>query len=279
MKAIKEICVAGKTIEVILKLSSGNHREKRNGKLNITPEAVRKNNDRLAVLRLRRILNANFGYGDMHIVLTYREAPDPQQAKKDRNNFIKSMQRKMRKAGRELKYIAVTEYMHARIHHHIVINCSDIKLLTSVWKHGLIKAAALDDSGNYAKLAEYLLKETQKSFREEGCPNKRRYAASTNLVKPQVVRQAVDVEQLFEEPQAIKGYYIPEDYNRRYEHPVTGLEHVEYIMVALDRPRRYKKWPKGKVVSDREYFKPNYAEEQLGLMCWDEIGGMACRQG
>ena len=264
-KAIKEICVAGRTIEVIMKLSSGNHREKRNGKKNITPEAVRKNNDRLAVIRLRRILNANFGYGDMHIVLTYREAPEPQQARKDRNNFIKTMQRKMKKAGCELKYVAVTEYMHARIHHHIVINCNDIELLTSAWKHGLIKSTALDASGNYAKLAEYLLKETQKSFREEGCPNKRRYASSTNLIKPQVVRQVIEVEKLYDEPQPIKGYYIPEDFNRRYEHPVTGLEHLEYIMVALDQPRKYKRWPKGKVISGREYFRPDYIEEQLGI--------------
>lgn len=264
-KAVKEICVAGRTIEVVMKLSSGNHKDKRKAKRNITSEAVRKNNDRLAVIRLRRILNANFGYGDLHVVLTYSQAPDPVQAKKDRANFIKTMQRKMRKQGKELKYIAVTEYMHSRIHHHMVLNTNDIELLGSAWKHGYIKTAALDASGNYAKLAEYLLKETQKSFREAGNPNKRRYAASTNLIRPQVVRQIIDIDNLREDPRPIKGYYIPKDYERRYEHPVTGIEHLEYIMIALDEPRRYKRWPKGRVVSDREYYRPDYIEEQLGI--------------
>lgn len=229
---------------------------------------MRKNNDRLAVIKLRRILNANFKKGDLHIVLTYREAPDPERAKKDRSNFIKKLQRLCKKNKKELKYVAVTEYKHTRIHHHMVINISDVELLSDAWEHGLIKIALLDKSGNYGKLAEYLLKETQKTFREEDCPNKRRYSSSNNLIKPVVKSEYVSIEQLFADPKAITGYYISEENIRRYEHPVTHLEHLEYIMIAINEPRKYKVWPRGKVVSDTEYFKiaeehDAYEEEQL----------------
>lgn len=266
-KIKKEVCVAGKSIEVILKMPSGNHSSGRKAKMNVTREAVQKNNDRLAVIRLRRLLNANFKKGDLHIVLTYREAPSQDRAKKDRANFIKKLQRLCKKNKKELKYVAVTEYKHTRIHHHMVINISDIEVLTAAWPHGLIKVTPLDSSGQYGKLAEYLLKETQKTFREESCLNKRRYSSSTNLIKPVVKSEYVNIEQLFADPQPIKGYYISEENIRRYEHPVTHLEHLEYIMLALNEPRKYKVWPRGKVVSDKEYFKIDeheiYEEEQL----------------
>lgn len=265
-KVKKEVCVAGKTIEVIVKVPSGRHTAGRKAKTNITREAVQKNNDRLAVIKLRRTLNANFQKGDLHIVLTYREAPETERAKKDRANFIKKLQRHCKKSGKELKYIAVTEYKHTRIHHHMVINMSDIEFLSDAWTHGLIKATPLDSSGQYGKLAEYLLKETQKTFREDGCPNKRRYSSSTNLIKPVVKSEYVNIEQLFDDPKAISGYYLTEENIRRYEHPVTHLEHLEYIMIALGEPRKYKVWPRGKVTSDKEYFKIEaeaYEEEQL----------------
>ena len=94
---------------------------------------------------------------------------------------------------------------------------------------------------------------------------KRRYSASTNLIKPIVKREEVNPSELFDDPKPIDGYWIPEEYLRRFEHPVTGLEHLEYLMVAIDKPRGYKSWPRGKKVSDKEYFKTFYAEEQQSL--------------
>ena len=34
-------------------------------------------------------------------------------------------------------------------------------------------------------------------------------------------------------------------------------------MIAIDKPRAYKVWPKGEIVKGREYYKINYEEEQL----------------
>lgn len=267
MKVVQETCIAGRTIDRIIKVASGNHREKRAPKRTITSEQVQKNNDRLAEKNLMRLLNANFSGGDLHIVLTYEQAPDQRQAKKDRDAFIKTLRREMKKQGKELKYIAVTEYEHTRIHHHIIISKVDAEVVERIWKKGWVKLSVLDDSGNYAKLAAYLIKETQQTFRRDDCQHKRRYSASANLIRPVVTRRLVQESELFDDPVPIKGYYIDPNHCRRFEHPVTGLEHLEYIMVALDKPRRFKRWPGEQIVAGKEYFAVNYEEEQQSL--WD----------
>lgn len=262
MKVYKDICQAGKTIDVTIKVASGCHGGKRKPKMNITSEKVQRNNDRLAVKELTRKLNANFSHGDLHVTCTYAVAPDRPQAKKDREALIRKIRKEMNSQGKELKYIAVTEFENKRIHHHLVINAIDIATLERLWDKGWIKVTALDESGQYSKLAEYLIKETQKTFREEGSVYKRRYSCSGNLIKPQVTRVEVDPSELFEDPQPEEGYYI--DYERRYEHPVTGLEHLEYMMVTDGEPKDLS-WLAGKTISGREYFRINYEEAQLGL--------------
>ena len=253
MKVYRYTCVAGKVIDRMVKVASGNHTGKRGARINTTPEKVQQK------------LNANFKHNDLHLVLTYAVAPTRQQAKKDRTAFIKALRKEMRSRGTELKYIAVTEYEHTRIHHHIVINNFDINTINELWSKGFVKFSALDDTGNYTALAEYLIKETTKTFREEDSLYKRRYSCSANLTKPVVKKEEVDPSELWDDPEPIEGYYIPEEYVRRFEHPVTGLEHLEYLMVAADKPRKYKAWPRGKTVSGKEYYKSSYTEEQLGL--------------
>lgn len=219
----------------------------------------------MAVKRLTADLNANFCHGDILVTYTYDNLPQIAQAKKDRADHIRKLQQEMRKCGAELKYIAVTEYKNHRPHHHIVMNCRDEELIVKLWTKGHVRISYLDDTGNYYKLAEYLIKETTKTFREPGGEHKRRYTCSRSIVHPVAKREEVSVSELTEDPQPIKGYYIPEDCNRRFEHPVTGLEHLEYIMVAVDEPRKYKVWPKGQRISVREYYKPDYFEEQMEL--------------
>ena len=265
MKVYKETIMAGRTILRSVKISSGDHRDKRAPKKNITPDAVRKNNDRLAVKNLTADLNANFKGGDMHITLTYAAVPTLRQAKRDREKFLRDLRKELRKQGIELKYIAVTEYQNKRPHHHIVVNTDDMALIDMLWEKGFIHSTPLDDTGNYYKLAEYLIKETTKTFREEGSLHKRRYTCSRNIVHPRAKRQEVSLKELEEDPTPISGYYIPKDCERRFEHPVTGMEHLEYIEVALEAPRKYKVWPKGTLISTREYYKPDYFEEQMEL--------------
>lgn len=94
MKVYRYTCVAGKVIDRMVKVASGNHTGKRGARINTTPEKVQQNNDRLAVKELARKLNANFGHGDLHLVLTYAAAPDRQLAKRTELPLSKPSERK-----------------------------------------------------------------------------------------------------------------------------------------------------------------------------------------
>lgn len=261
--AIKETCVAGRTIEHVIKLPSGCHKGKRAQRMNATPENVKKINDIIAERNFRRLINHNFGYGSGHYTLTYgHDEPTPAEAKKHLKNFLNRLKYAM---GDELKWIAVTEYENKRIHHHVIINTCDAALINKKWGKGWVKPTLFDDSGDYHLLANYLIKETQKTFRDEDCPTKRRYSCSRNLEKPIVKRESVSIAALFDDPKAIKGYYIAKDSIRRYTHPVTGLDYLEYTEIALDKPRRYKVWPRGKKVRAEGLIKIREREKQLGI--------------
>lgn len=261
MKVFKDVAIAGRTIWISIGVPSGNHKKVRAMKRNVTREQVQKNNDRLAVRNLTLLLNNNFDETCCHFTLTYKSASNPEEAARDRENFLRRMKRKV--PG--LKYVAVTEYKNVRIHHHIVMSTTDVELVNKVWDKGFVMPTVLDDTGDYTDLAEYLVKETNKTFRTKDGIHKHRWAASRNLKKPKLKRTEAAVRDLEDDPRPIKGYYIPEDRVRRYEHPITGLEYIEYLMVAIDKPRRYPAWPRGKEISGREHFKVNEEDEQEEL--------------
>ena len=165
-------------------------------------------------------------------------------------------------AQKDLKYIIVTEYLNHRSHHHIILNTQDVELITKTWGKGRVRIVALDETGQYKKLGEYLIKETTKTIRDPESVHKRRYTASRNLIRPIIKREIVSATELSEDPKPIPGYYIPQDMIRRYEHPITGVEHLEYYMVADGKPRKYKVWPRGQAVPGTEHFRPEPEEQE-----------------
>lgn len=256
MKVTREICISGPVIDVTLKSSRMDSSGKRQPKHNPTREAVIQNNDRLAVKSLTRLMNANFYPGDWHITLTYSgSAPTQKEAKNIVKNFKARMKREYKKLGKEFLYIEVTEYENQRIHHHILLPYIDLSIIQNQWKDGYIKAVGLDRSRNYHKLAAYFIKQTSKTMRKPGNETKKRWSASKNLKRPIVKRETITVRGLFEQPKEFKGYAIDVDTVRRYEHPFTGLEHLEYMMTATDPVPRLKTWRKGKIVDREETYK------------------------
>ena len=96
---------AGRTIEV-QKLAIRKHpRGARQKRHSPTPEAMAAYNKKLAERELARLLNENFGPGDLSIVGTYRkgERPTPEQAKKDREKFLRKLREYFRRRGKELR--------------------------------------------------------------------------------------------------------------------------------------------------------------------------------
>ncbi|MDO4393574.1 MAG: hypothetical protein Q4C80_04095 [Bacillota bacterium] len=261
----REITVAGKTIIIQEKVSSRvRGSQKRKSRMNVTSEAMRKINDRNAERDLTVKLNHNFKKGDYHLVLTYRgEAPELKKAKGCLEKFIRNTRAYAKRNNIEFKYITVTEYAHTRIHHHVVMSAIDLEVIDRLWKYGYEKPTLLDDTGNYQKLAAYLLKETSKTFRNEDNPNKRRYNCSRNIVTPETKRQemkgtpAADIKPL-------KGYYVDKDSIRIYEHAILEADCREYILVSLDEEPRLKGWNKGKKIKLEGQHKI-HEEEQIAF--------------
>ena len=180
MPYVERITRAGKTIEVERYFTSRYKKPgiKRGDKVKPTKEQQAKVNTRQAERKLRILMNANFGYGDYHLELDYirkKGQPDrtKEQMRKDIDVFLRECRKEYKKAGLELKYIHVMEIgERGARHHHLVINKIDTEILQRCWYkayegHNRIKVFPLDDSGNYAKLASYFIKYTDKHRKDE----------------------------------------------------------------------------------------------------------------
>lgn len=253
-KVIRETCIAGAVIDRTVK-ASFSHGGARRPKSKPTSEAVRKNNDRIAAKKLTRLINANFMPGDLHVTLTYAEVVNVEKANHELDLWLRRMRREYHRRGREFKYIAVTEYENKRIHHHIVMSEIEFSTINRQWTAGRIRCTALDETRSYKALAEYLIKETQKTFRQPDNALRRRWKASRNLIRPAVKREWVSVRELFRDPKALKGYQLDEDSIRRYQNPITGLEHLEYQMIAIDPEPRLRRWIKGRKARPETYIR------------------------
>lgn len=254
MPYVKRTTRAGRTVEVEYYYTSRYNRkgQHRADKIKPTEEAQKKINKRQAERKLRLLINGNFSYGDYHVVLDYIRKPNTpdrskEEMKQDIAVFLREARKLYRKNGKELKYIHVMEIGEkgAR-HHHLVINKLDTELLQQAWYkaydgHNRIKVFPLDDSGNYADLAAYLIKYTDEHRTEEdGALMGKRYNCSKNLVRPEPEYEIVTSRSYYkvsQNPQAPKGYYIIPD---SIEQGITSPEYYgygwyRYTMIKLEQ--------------------------------------------
>ena len=173
MPYVERVTKAGNTIEIERYFTSRYKKKgiSRGDKVKPTKEEQEKVNTRQAERKLRILINANYGYGDYHLVLDYirrKGEPDrtPEQMRQDIDVFLRECRKEYRKAGLEFKYIHVMEIgKKGARHHHLVVNKIDTEILQRCWYkayegHNRVKVFPLDDSGNYAELASYLIKYT-----------------------------------------------------------------------------------------------------------------------
>lgn len=236
MPYVRRITKAGKTIEIECFFTSRYNKRggSRGDKVKATKEQQKKINERAAERKLRLIINDNFGYGDLHIVLDYirvKGQPDRTYAemKKDIQIFLRELRKLYRKEGKKLKYIHVMEIgSKGARHHHLVVNKIDTKILQQAWYkayegHNRIKVFPLDDSGNYAKLASYFIKYTSKHLQDNERLQGKRWASSKNLSHPVPKYEIITNRNWFRcEAKPRKGYYIDKDSVQR------GIASPEY---------------------------------------------------
>lgn len=162
---------------------------------------------------LSRIINANFKPGDLFITLTYDTLKEPdteEEAKALLKKYLRKLRTFYRRAGKESKYVVVTERGEkGRIHHHLVIPHEDRDELDKLWEHGNVLSSRLWEKKDYTRLANYITKDTKPE-------HKKRWSGSHNLVKPEVSQTVISRgERAVKPPKGYRQvefeYYISEE--------------------------------------------------------------------
>ena len=151
-------------------------------KTNVTPERVQRLNRERSIRHLIQLADANFSEKDIHLTLTYRNAPSYDRAKKDMRNFCLRLKRAREKAGLpDLKYIYTIEGdsdgKKERIHIHMLTNGDmEREEIERIWEKGYANADRLQpDENGLEAIVRYLVKQQK---------NKRKWCASRNLIQP-----------------------------------------------------------------------------------------------
>lgn len=239
MPYIKEVCMAGKTVEIDKYYSVRYHPkgEKRAQKENPSSEAVRRNNLRRAVKQLRRLMNANFVDGDYLVRLDFfKEKPkDSMEMQALMAKAIRKLKNEFRKTGKELKYIYVKEVGPKGSRHiHMMMNKCDSDIIRKCWPHGGIHIDPLTSNGQYAKIAEYFLKYSMRTEETEERLVGKRWYASRNLEKPVVKKKLILACKFREKMHVPKGWYLDKDSMRTGISEVTGFEYLSYTLIKAE---------------------------------------------
>lgn len=193
-----------------------------------TPLRQLRYQDKKSERNCRYKLNMNFGGGDLFLTLSYPpyELIDFATARKNINTFLDTVRKIYKRNGKKLKYIFVAGVTkRGMIHFHIVLNKFDTDVLTKAWqkivgtedfRYPRVTIRHLDYSGEYKKLASYLIKNSREQFYGKEKVHKKRFCASKNLIMPLVVKKIMKYNRFWKNiPKALTGYVI--DKNSIYD--------------------------------------------------------------
>lgn len=166
-------------------------------------------NENNANRRVARLIHANFPWGSgMLLLLDYSpegvrkltggaeyNAQDERRwddilcaGRKELGNYIRRCRRACKKAGVPLRYLAFTsdlrwdgkaqEYVHTRIHHHLVVNPEAAELCKAAWRLGGAGDRRMKKTADHTDLACYLMDQCRR------IDESKKYVPSRNLAKP-----------------------------------------------------------------------------------------------
>ncbi|MBR2554783.1 MAG: hypothetical protein IKE94_07990 [Aeriscardovia sp.] len=225
--------------------------KKRKKKKHLTPEAVKRQNEKNRERYLQNMILLNFDKG-YHIVLRYpkERAPGTYEAAEDNlKAFTRTMRRRLSSKGEKFKYIGITERGKKRevLHHHIIVqNLEDINMIEEVrrsWEpYGSIAMSSLYEEGNYRDLAAYFLKKETKEEQKRS-----RYHISRGLKKPEVLKKEIIYGEI-SDPEAPRGWYIDPSSIIQGINPYTGKKYQKYYLRTTPQALPKKEEKKEKTV-------------------------------
>lgn len=169
-------------------------------------------NEHSAEKQLARLINENFGPGDLLMGLDYSnegmkrlldrassqmeklEQADEetraelirQAAEREMRLALRRVKRELAKEGVALKYIAITSDMNGdtgeavRVHHHLVVPAEVREAFVEKWKElGGVSWTALSKQDDYTPVAAYFIRQVRR------VPDAKKYVGSRNLSRPQ----------------------------------------------------------------------------------------------
>jgi hypothetical protein len=255
--------ISGKTVEERKALMSGSRskEKKRRGQRvkGGSSLAKIKQNEREAVKNLARVINCNFGAGDLWLTLTYgpeRLPADIAAAKKDLSRFMRNVRRRfLAEHGRGPRYVISTSQKdpdtgeRVRIHHHIVMERAAYDTICQLWPQEDITYRLMDGRGDYTGIARYIISQAEKG------PDAKKWSVSRgNMAKP-----------IYTEPVPVKatdpldvpaGAVIREKYSLADEETGAYTEYVRYTVPGRAAPKKPKdRKPKKKKRKTRQHKK------------------------
>ena len=182
-----------------------------------TPEEMAAHNLWRRKRELRRLIELNFGEGDWHVTLTCRpeDRPEKEEAPKRIRAFRNKLRAEYKKRGWNLKYIITCEIgERGATHWHMIVNdmhggeVSTAKLIRRLWVWGRPYFSPLDDTGDYGKLADYIVKESANRIEREETLEKLSYISSRNLVRPVIKCEKVPARSWRRQPPVPPGWEL-----------------------------------------------------------------------
>ena len=240
MPYMEYICVAGKVTEVIRTFTYRVHTkgEKRAEKEELTSEAQKRVNLRMAERKMRWKMNANFQDGDFLVRLDFYKIKFPfssEQMQEYMEMFLRKLRAGFKKAGDELKYIYVKEIgPRGGRHIHIVMNKCDTDLIRKSWPHGGVHIDPLNSGGQYRKIAAYFIKYAAKTEETEGKLIGKRWYPSRNLKQPKIYKHIIRAGHFRAQVKEKPGYYIDKDTVIHGISNFTGFEYFSYALIKFD---------------------------------------------
>lgn len=237
--------IAGKTVEERKALMDSRKKSTSRGKRikgNSKPRHIRYN-EREAVKNLARVINCNFGAGDLWLTLTYgpdRLPADIRAAKKDLSCFVRRVRRIFyEEHGRNPRYVISTSRTDprtgepVRLHHHIVMERAAYDTVCQLWPQEDITYRLMDGRGDYTGIARYIVSQAEKG------PDTKKWSTSRgNMAKP-IYTEPVPVS--IDKPLPVPaGAVVREKYSLTDEETNTYTEYIRYTIPEKPAPKKPK---------------------------------------
>ena len=195
---------SGKVVELSTVFVSANTKPRRNKRKGTTTAQKQDENERDAVKRLARIINANFSHGDLFLTVKYdddgfgdlaqRALADRKEgesiedavmraAEHDASLYLRRLRRILGKENVELRAIVSTSDMDGetgefvRPHHHIILPRVSFEAAAKAWHLGSVEYQILRDQDDYTPLAAYLCRQVRRR------PDAKKWTTTRNMKK------------------------------------------------------------------------------------------------